>query len=212
MSCSYGGQGPTLPLPEGLQLLPIPTRDFLEAWQASCAVDSCVCLLRDQSRSLCGFYEHSISWGKLRQFHFLNCFSLPAPTPFQLSTNSDCKAADLREVRPLVQSHSTKMWQTSNSNPNTCMTVHNSLKDTREKLEPSLFIFGATDRGNFFKIIIIILICVCVYILPSCMFMYHIYAWCPQRPEESVEIEFQIVVNCHVGELNPCPLEGVLLT
>ena len=36
----------------------------------------------------------------------------------------------------------------------------------------------------------------------SCMYVHHINAYCPQRPEEDIEfpeLELQVVVSCRVG-------------
>lgn len=52
----------------------------------------------------------------------------------------------------------------------------------------------------------------CLNILPACMRMYHMHAWCLHKPENrlnALELVLQMVVNHHVGgcELNPGPLQ-----
>lgn len=42
-------------------------------------------------------------------------------------------------------------------------------------------------------------------ILPTCMCVYHLHAWCPQSTEEAVrplELELQMVVSCHMNAGN----------
>ena len=52
----------------------------------------------------------------------------------------------------------------------------------------------------FFKVFFL---CVFLfYVLPACMSVYHVCAWCLWRSEEEsddLELEFQTVVSCHEG-------------
>ena len=62
---------------------------------------------------------------------------------------------------------------------------------------------GKLDKGEnekeglAFCIIIIIIIIIINYldVLPELVSMHHVYAWCPQRSEDSVELELQIVMR-----------------
>jgi hypothetical protein len=54
-------------------------------------------------------------------------------------------------------------------------------------------------RFFFFQVIL------CVDVLPGSISVYHMCAWCLQRPERalgSMELEAQMVVSCHVGAGN----------
>lgn len=56
-------------------------------------------------------------------------------------------------------------------------------------------------------------------VLPACISVYHMHAWCPQRSEEGIRSPgTEVMDGCgppyRYGEINPDPLQGqhVLLT
>lgn len=58
----------------------------------------------------------------------------------------------------------------------------------------------------------------CTAILPVCMSVYHVCAWCPRRPEEGMdrldmlELEFQMGTSCVLQTLSVQETLTVLLT
>lgn len=64
-----------------------------------------------------------------------------------------------------------------------CVTVFISLEYT---LEAELLGYMVTFMFSFKKIDSIFIILSIYEFLPTCMFMYHVHAWCPRRPEKHV--------------------------
>lgn len=51
-------------------------------------------------------------------------------------------------------------------------------------------------------------------VLPRCVYVYHMHAWCPQSQEDAIiplELELQACVSCVVGAGNLGPLYDLLL-